>query len=116
MTIRMKTGDTAPHVHAVLLDAAGDPVDLAAATVRFILATRGWLEVRVDAPADMLQIGNGTDGSRGLVRYPWAEGDTAEAGTYDVEFEVTYSDGTVQSFPTEGYVDCVFEEDLGGTR
>ena len=115
--ILMKAGDTAPAVQATLLDAAGAAVDLTGASVRFLVATK--TEPRttvVDAAADIAQVGDGSDGSKGTVVYVWAPGDTDAAGSYDVEFEVTFADSTVQTFPTQGYIDATFADDLGGLR
>lgn len=114
MAILMKTGDTAPPVRATLLDAAGERVDLSGASVRFILATSTQPRtVVVDAAAEVTQVGD--DDTKGTVVYEWAEDDTATAGSYVVEFEVTYADATVQTFPTQGYLDATFVDDLGGT-
>jgi len=40
----------------------------------------------------------------GLVRYNWQAADTATVGSYQVEFEVTYADATVETFPNDGYI------------
>lgn len=110
MAILMKAGDTAPAVQATLYDAGNVPVNLTGATVRFIMATKtAPRTVAVDAEAALVAP------MAGEVVYEWAAGDTDEPGAYDVEFEVTYADGTVQTFPTEGYLDCTIEDDLGGT-
>lgn len=110
MAILMKAGDTAPAVRATLLDADNEPVNLTGATVRFIMATKA--TPRVVAVDDAAELGDGP----GKVVYQWVEGDTDTAGAYDVEFEVTFTDSTVQTFPTEGYLDCTIEDDLGGTQ
>lgn len=108
MAIVMKAGDTAPAVRVTLLDAAGDPVNLDdQPDVRFIVATRTQPRtVIVDQPA--------TVHPGGEVTYAWQPGDTDQPGRYLAEFEVVYSDGTIQSFPTDGYIDCRIVDDLGG--
>ena len=40
--------------------------------------------------------------AEGLVRYDWVVGDTDTFGTYYVEFEVAYIDGSVETFPNTG--------------
>lgn len=113
--IRIKAGDTAPAVNATLFDAAGEPVDLNGASVRFVAAVNNDSHaVLVDSAATLVQVASGTDGSKGMVRYDWAAGDTTTAEECVAEFEVTYSDGTVQTFPTEGYIPMTIEDDLGG--
>lgn len=116
MAILMKTGDTAPIVQATLLDADSAPVDIAGATVRFVMATSpGGGAAVVDAAAVNAQVTTGADGTKGKVTYAWVAEDTATAGSYVAEFEVTFSDGSVQTFPTTGFLDCTISDDLGGT-
>ena len=47
------------------------------------------------------------------LRYDWAPGDTAIPGTYWAEFEVTYADGAIESFPNTGHIAVVIADDLG---
>lgn len=110
--IEMKTGDTAPFVRHTLVDAAGQPVDLSGAAVQFIVATMvvATRTILVNAAGTVTQVG---DGSRGEVLYQWAAGDTDVAGEHIYEWEVTYANGEIQTFPTEGYGPCTFAEDLG---
>lgn len=111
MPILMKAGDTAPAVRATLLDVEGDPVDLTGASVKFILASQGDPHtVLVDEAAEL------EDAATGKVVYQWVDGDTDTPGSYDVEFEVVYLDGTVQTFPTVGFLSCTIGDDLGGTQ
>jgi uncharacterized protein YfaS (alpha-2-macroglobulin family) len=47
------------------------------------------------------------DAPNGVVRYSWGTDDTDEAGRYRAEFEVTYADGSVETFPNDGFHDVV---------
>ena len=47
------------------------------------------------------------------VKYEWQPGDTDTEGFYDAEFEVTYSDGTVETFPNRGFITVIISPDLG---
>jgi hypothetical protein len=49
--------------------------------------------VKVDAAMTI------TSTSGGVVQYDWQTGDTDTVGSYSVEFEVTYSDSTIETFP-----------------
>jgi Rib/alpha/Esp surface antigen-like repeat protein len=109
MAILMKAGDTAPVVRATLLDASGDPVDLTGASVRFVMATAAGATPAVDDAATL------ADAASGAVEYAWVAGDTDTPGEYVCEFEVTYADGSTQTFPTEGYLAATVVDDLGGT-
>jgi len=42
------------------------------------------------------------DATGGIVQYDWQTGDTDTVGTYNVEFEVTYSDSSIETFPNNG--------------
>ena len=42
-----------------------------------------------------------TDATNGIVKYEWQSGDTDTADDYTAEWEVTYSDGTIETFPND---------------
>ena len=92
MAFYIKQNDTSPSVTATLTDANSVPVNVSGATVRFhmedVVGT-----LKVDAEMAI------PDGINGVVQYDWQAGDTDTAGTYYVEFEVTYNDGAVETFP-----------------
>ena len=48
----------------------------------------------------------------GQVRYAWSASDTALIGTYNGEFEVTYSDNSVETFPNNGFISIEVTDDL----
>lgn len=100
----LKVGDTAPALEAVLRDNTGSAVDLTDATVDLnVLHPRGG-DVEVAAQATIL---NATDG---LVEYSWAAGDTDVEGRYRAEFVVEYTDGSVETFPNDGFHDLVITQ------
>ena len=90
-TFYIKQNDTKPSLFAQLLS-NGSAIDLTGATVRF------HMESGLDAPAVI------TDAATGNVRYDWSVGDTATSGIFRAEFEVTFSDGTIETFPNDGYL------------
>tara|TARA_R110000822_G_scaffold68652_5_gene167029 strand:+ start:608 stop:931 length:324 start_codon:yes stop_codon:yes gene_type:complete len=92
MTFRIKQNDTSPQIEAVLSDAAGTAIDLSGAAVRFHMRRAGGAVV-IDAAATIVTA------AAGLVRYVWLAGDTATAGSYQAEFEATYADGAIETFP-----------------
>ena len=53
-----------------------------------------------------------TDAEGGVVQYDWQAGDTDTVGTYYVEFEVTYSDASVETFPNNGSLPLVITREL----
>lgn len=89
----IKSGDTAPPFEAVLA-VDGVPVDLTGATVLFLMERN-----RTNVVSGEAVIG----GEDGEVSYAWQEGDTDTPGIYLAEWEVTFSDNTVRTFPNDGY-------------
>lgn len=104
----LKQGDTTPPLVSTLKDADGAAVDLTGADVRFIMTPRGETEPTTDGVADI-----DADPESGVVSYQWMEGDTETAGLYDAEFEVTFVDYSVQTFPNSGYVRIQILRQLG---
>lgn len=103
-SFQIKTNDTAPPIEATLT-AASVAVDLTSATVRFHMVDSA-NAVKVDAAATIVTAGDGT------VKYSWDAADTDTAGRYRAEWEVTFSDGTIRTFPTPGYTTVVVHGDL----
>lgn len=54
--------------------------------------------VKISEAAAVIEIATVTP----TVRYDWIAGDTDTAGTFEAEFEVTYSDSTIETFPNDG--------------
>lgn len=93
---QIKRGDTSPSILATLTDAGGAPVNLTGATVRFHMRPASAPTATVDAAAVIV------NPSAGTVRYDWQSGDTATAGWHEAEWEVTYADSAVETFPNAG--------------
>lgn len=87
--------DTYPAISGRFEDDAS-PIDLTGATINFHMKSPGASSVKVDAAASIL--GSASDGR---VAYQWQLGDTDTSGFYQAEWEVTYSDGYVETFPDE---------------
>jgi len=95
MAFRIKQNDTSPSLEATLSDANLVPVNLTAATVMLHMKAIGG-DVVLDEQMTI------TDAEGGVVQYDWQAGDTATVGTYYVEFEVTYADASIETFPNTG--------------
>lgn len=92
MAFYIKQNDTSPSIQAALKDASGTAINLTGASVQFHMEdVTGTL--KVDAAMTV------TDASNGVVQYDWVSGDTNTVGTYYVEFEVTYADSSIETFP-----------------
>jgi len=106
MTFYIKRRDTSPAFRAILKDAAGVAVDITGNLgVRFHLFSKYGVQI-VDAAATV------NDAAAGDVQYEWQTADTVLAGIFKAEFEVTYSDGTIETFPNNGYEKVYIDEDL----
>ena len=104
MAFNIKQNDTSPSLQATLKDASGTAIALTGASVRFHMKSLDGT-VKVDAAMAI------TNASGGVVQYNWQTGDTNTVGSYSVEFEVTYSDSTIETFPNNHNLTiCVVRE------
>lgn len=107
-TFSIKEGDTSP---AILYTLSPGDISLVGASVVFNMADRrGNLKVNRGA-ATITDDGDSSDTP--TVRYAWQSADTDASGVYFAEFEVTYSDGTIETFPNGGFITINIAEDLG---
>lgn len=105
MTFYIKQNDTVPSIRATLQNGNGDPVDLINASVRFHMRAIG-ANTAVDAAAVVVSA------AAGIVQYNWTATDTDIIGSYQAEFEVTYPDSTVETFPNDGYIRVEIIDDI----
>jgi hypothetical protein len=106
MTFYVKQNDTSPAMLATLEDAHGNAINLTAASVRFHMRPVGGGQVVVDAAASVVTP------LAGLVRYNWIAADTDTIGSYQAEFEVTYDDASIETFPNDGYIRVEIIDDI----
>jgi predicted nucleotidyltransferase len=93
----IKQNDTSPAIRAALKTPNNQAVNLIGATVRFHM--KDDLDtIIVDKPA----VVENQEG--GIVRYDWETGDTNAEGICFCEFEVTYEDESIETFPNNGYI------------
>ena len=106
-TFYIKEGDTSPAIEFALT-----PTDilLTGASVVFSMwDRRGTIKVNRQA-ATITDDGSATDTP--TVQYDWASADTDTAGTYYAEFEITYADTTVETFPNNGFITIQITKDI----
>jgi len=99
----IKSNDTSPKLLYELDLLPGQT--LVGATVRFHMAEADGTVV-VDAA------GTVEDAAAQQIAYAWGVGDTASPGTYRAEFEVTFSDGSVETYPNSDYLKIIIKPDL----
>ena len=106
MTFYIKQNDTGPAMLATLQDANGNAINLTGASVRFHMRSVGGGNPVVDAAATVVTAASG------IVRYNWVAADTDTVGTYRAEFEVTYADASIETFPNDGYIVVQIIDDI----
>jgi len=95
MAFTIKQNDTSPSVSAILKDSSLAAINLTGATVKIHMKS-------LDGTLKINSVMTVTSAIGGTVQYDWQTGDTDTVGTYLVEFQVTYSDGSIETFPNSG--------------
>lgn len=106
----IKRDDTLPAIQATLTDSS-DPavaVNLAGASVRFVMRDKATQTEKTDAVATIVTAASG------IVKYQWVAADTDTAGAYQAEWEVTFAGGAVETFPNYKHMNIKIFEDIGG--
>lgn len=93
----IKQNDTSPAIQAALKTPAKLPVNLIGASVIFNMKDETG-RVLVSNTAIVV------DDEAGIVRYDWNTGDTSIDGPCYGEFQVTYEDDSIETFPNDGYI------------
>ena len=110
-TKNYKRGDTGPPITITCLDGT-NPKDLTAATsAKFLMGT-----INAQGVSNVKAQGNMTfdaDRGTGRVTYSWQAGDLDTPGEFKVEVEVTFANGTKQTFPSNGYLTVSVMADVG---
>ena len=107
-TFYIKQNDTASFLTRDLKDAFGAPVNVTGAAVKFSMRVKPAGTVKVD-DEDAVIVTAGT----GRVRYEWTAANTNTADEYEAEFQVTYANGKIQTFPNDGHIPVVITDDIG---
>ncbi len=103
----IKQNDTAPSIEAVLTDANGRTKSMAdASTVKF--------HMKSETGTILVEDGTGTivNPTKGIVAYQWSAGDTSNTGIHNAEFEITYNNGQIETFPNTGYIRVIVKDEL----
>ena len=106
-TFVIKKNNTSPVLQATLKDAFGNVINLNGASVRFHMKELGESTLKIDTQAEIVE-----PATSGIVRYSWRSGDTSSAGIFKAEFEVTYYDNNVETFPNEDFITILIQSGL----
>lgn len=102
----IKQHDTRPSILGTL---SADPTDIFA-SVWFLMRDQTGTLV-VSRAGTLVEQPSSTSG--GKVKYQWQDGDTDVAGVFRAEFQVTFSDDRIETYPNSGYLTINIVEDLG---
>jgi hypothetical protein len=103
-TFYIKRGDTLFFLEYVLDGPTG--LDLTGAAVLFKMRARNG--ALVFSRAGTVAVATGTP----TVAYAWQAGDTATAGLFEGEFEITFPGGRIKTFPDPGFIPIRISEDI----
>tara|TARA_R110000824_G_scaffold146565_1_gene315389 strand:- start:4 stop:327 length:324 start_codon:yes stop_codon:yes gene_type:complete len=107
MEFSIKRGDTSPSIKLRLTPA----INLVGATVAFNVVGH---DDGINIDRAVAGFDNSASPMSSTLFYDWQEADTAAIDTYaNAEFEVTYADGTVETFPRTDFVVVKVTKDLG---
>ena len=106
-TFHIKQNDDTPKLDVALQDDRGRPVDLTGATTILHMRNSADDTMKIDGGSTVL-----LSASRGEVRYEWSVSNTNTAGNFEAEFQVTHADGSIQTFPDDGYIDVIITDDV----
>ena len=108
----MKQHDTAPSYVVDLADNYGlaneAPIDLTTATsVTFLMRQTGTPGTpKVSSAMTVISAANGR------VQHDWVATDTDTPGDFEVEFEIAWDDGTIETIPNDSYLTVTVVDDL----
>lgn len=106
MAFQIKQNDTSPAIRAALKDGNNSAIDLTDATVRFHMKDLSGTVI-VDAEASVI-----SPATSGIVQYDWSAADTDTAGSYYAEFEVTYANAKIETFPNNSNISVSIRPEL----
>mgnify|MGYP003146016649 FL=1 len=104
----IKQNDTSPALDVVLRDGFKQPVNLTGATVVLNMRLKPAGAVKING-GPMGAVGNAQDGRQS---YSFSAANTDTAGNYEAEIKVTFSNGTVRTFPPDGYLEFLIKDDI----
>lgn len=110
----IKKGDVRPVLSSTLTYADGTTVNLTGASVRFVMRAQTAIAPTTNAAATIV-----TPTAPAVVSYAFTLADSAVTGRFMGEWHVTFADTSLMTFPSDGYLEIVVEEDLvtaGGAR
>lgn len=100
-------GETEPIFAQQIYDSTGSPVNLAGATGSLVLRNQA-------SPSAVTVTGRVTifDAANGKIQWQPSAQDTSAPGLYQAKWQITWANGTPQSYPTDGWLEVSIEPSL----
>lgn len=103
----IKQNDTKEVIQITCTDSSGAAVNVTGASISFKMKKPGSSTLKVNAAGAIVTAASG------IIKYVWATGDTDTAGEYEAEFQVTFSDSSIQTFPNGGNLSIYIYPQVG---
>lgn len=108
MNVQLKRNDTLDIIDYTIRDEDNQPVNLSGSTVKFVMGKKNKMIVNSPAIID--------NAASGEVSYQLKPEDTLVSGNFQAEFEVTFSDGKVKTYPNNGYIIVTIQPNLDNNK
>lgn len=107
----IKRNDLAPSLRGTATDGNGAIIDLSDIVSAVFIMTNS--DPTITTPTVNRAPVTIENATAGVLRYDWLAGDTATAGIYKGEIELTKSTGQPETIPNDGYTVIEIKPDLG---
>ena len=104
-TVYVKQNDTKPDIQVTINDDQGTAVDVSGASIKFFMNDSTGTN-KVDGTGAIVTAASG------IIKYVWQTNDLDTVGVYDAEFQITFSDSSILTAPSSGYITVVVGDDL----
>lgn len=103
--VYLKQNDTKPDLQITVNDDQDAAIDVTDATIAFHMNDSAGTS-KVDAAGAIVTA------ESGIIKYVWSTGDLDTIGTYNAEFQITFSDSSILTVPSKGYLTIVIGAEL----
>ena len=104
-TVYLKQNDTKPDLQITVNDDQDAAIDVSNTTIAFHMNDSTGTS-KVDSAGTIVTAASG------IIKYIWATGDLDTIGTYNAEFQITFSDSSILTVPSKGYLTIVVGAEL----
>lgn len=103
--VYVKQNDTKPDIQATVLDDNDTAIDVSGATIEFQMSS-------IDGTNKISSAGSIVTAASGIIKYVWSADDLDTVGTFNASFQITFSDSTILTIPSKGYMKIIVQKEL----